>query len=262
MEGAKREAHWDVLYAWCKLLTEHAFHYTACESQMGLEVAQQMEAREKAEKGITGGRDEYFKSKEYMGLMKKLGRAHAKYTGMKNSLTSSNSGEDRSLFLADSVFPATLRKLVRPKLEKKKDDGAIGRTRREIKERAFGDSVEKMKSRRIEESRDQEYAVEEIGDEDWKLPVIGGRRGRGRGRGRARGGSPLKRGRKRIRAQGGEEGDAGESLKKQKKKREKKDKGGDEGNTGMRGEEKRKVSLFPRRVPRGRRKGKEKTDFL
>jgi len=74
VEGAKREAHWDVLYAWCKLLTDHAFHYTACESQMGLEVAQQMEVREATEKGIIGGRDEYFKSKEYLGLIKKAGQ--------------------------------------------------------------------------------------------------------------------------------------------------------------------------------------------
>ena len=112
---ARKEAHWDVLYAWCKLLTEHAFHYTACVSQMGLEVAQQMEARETAEKSVSGGRDEYFKSKEYSMLMKKLGRAHAKYTSMKNSLVDCKTPGEQSLFLADPVFPSSLKKLLRGK---------------------------------------------------------------------------------------------------------------------------------------------------
>ena len=36
---ARQENHWDVLYAWSKLFTSHAFHYVACQGQMGLEVA-------------------------------------------------------------------------------------------------------------------------------------------------------------------------------------------------------------------------------
>ena len=259
VEGARREAHWDVLYAWCKLLTEHAFHYTACPSQMGLEVAQQMEVREAAEKGIIGGRDEYFRSKEYLGLMKKLGRAHAKYTGMKNSLASAKTAGDQSLFLADPVFPATLRKLVRSKQEKKKDDdsGAIGRKRRELKDRAFGEAGDMVRTgRRVEQPREDEYADEGVDDEDWKLPHIGGKRGRGRGRGHGR--SPLKRGRKRnlgqVQAKGDVEGEAGKSAKRQKKR--------NVGDTQAKEGGERKTAVFPRRVPKGRRKEKEKTDFL
>ena len=268
VEGARREAHWDVLYAWCKLLTEHAFHYTACGSQMGLEVAQQMEVREAAEKGITGGRDEYFRSKEYLGLMKKLGRAHAKYTSMKNSLASSKTPSDQSLFLADPVFPVTLRKLVRSKQEKKKDDdsGAIGRKRRELKDRAFGETGDMMRTRRIEQARELDYAEEGVEDEDWKLPIIGGRRGRGRGRGRGWGRSPSRRGRKRKLGQGQAMGDgeleAGKSTKRLKKKKEKTDHIGGVGNSQAERGGKRKTASFPRKVPKPRKKEKEKTDFL
>ena len=241
---ARKEAHWDVLYAWCKLLTEHAFHYTACVSQMGLEVAQQMEARETAEKSVSGGRDEYFKSKEYSMLMKKLGRAHAKYTSMKNSLVDCKTPGEQSLFLADPVFPSSLKKLLRSKQDKKKEDdsGAIGRKRRALKDRAFGDIPG---AGGMEQSRDSEMED----DEDWKLPSSGVGRGRGRGRGRSRGrgGSPSKRGRKRVLCKGNDGGEEAIAIR-QKRGRKKLD---------HQGEAVKKAAPFPRRVPKSKQRHKE-----
>ena len=188
MDLARRESHWDVMYAWCKLVTSHAFHYTACPGQMGLEVAQQMEQREVAERGFVSSREDYFKSKEYLGLIKKLGKAHGQYSAMKTSLASSRRPEDRGLFLADQVFPDTLRKLSKRKEQVQEgggEGGTIGRKRRELKDRAFTDEeLRAMKKPRFDE-------------EEWR-PSLGGRgrgrgkrtigRGRGRGRGKGAGG--------------------------------------------------------------------------
>merc|ERR1712037_562274 len=103
--------------------------------------------------------------------------------------------------------------------------GALGRKRRGLKDRAFGDPGEMMRTRR----------------------------GRGIG-------SPSRRGKKRSIGQsdGPGEGEAGKSVKRQKKKKEKTVQQGDVGQGG--GE--RKTSLFPRKVPKARRKEKEKTGFL
>ena len=57
-----RQHHWDILYAWSKLFTSHAFHYVACQGQMGLEVALVMELREVRERNTSGSKEEYFKS--------------------------------------------------------------------------------------------------------------------------------------------------------------------------------------------------------
>ena len=162
-------------------MTSHAFHYTACPGQMGLEVAQQLEQREVAERGFVSSREDYFKSKEYLGLIKKLGKAHGQYSAMKNSLASSRRTEDRGLFLADQVFPDTLRELSKRKEQVQDgggEGGTIGRKRRELKDRAFTDEeLRAMKKPRFDE-------------EEWRPSPVGRGRGRGKrtiGRGRGRG---------------------------------------------------------------------------
>jgi len=187
-ELARAEQHWDVTFAWCRLVTGHAFHYTAAAGWMGLEVAQQLEQREAGERSSQGARDDYFTSKEYTGLIRKLGKAHAKYTEMKSSLAPPS---DRGLFLADSSFPTTVRKVAKRRRAPEVEEGtsSIGRKRRELKERAYGEEqvVERRK-------------VENDEEDEWQLaPSTGqGRRGRGRGRGKgARGARGVGRGNKR-----------------------------------------------------------------
>merc|ERR1711971_812354 len=127
------------------------------------------------------------------------------------------------------------------------------------KDRAFGEAGDMVRTgRTLEQAREHEHADEWVDEEDWKFPLIGGRRGRGRGRGRGQGRSPSKKGRKRNlgqnQAKGDVEGDAGKSAKRQKKR--------NVGDTQAKEGGERKTAVFPRRVPKGRRKDKEKTDFL
>ena len=190
---ARHEHHWDVMFAWSKLFTTHAFHYVACQSQMGLEVALQMEQKEVEEKSNSGSKEDYFKSKEFLGLMKKMGKAHSKYVSMKTSLASSNVEADKSLFLTDQNFPKTVKQVGEQEDRERKDAGkvdssAIGETRRGLKYKFYGGSEEvsgAQEVRRVEE-------------DEW-TPVIsfskrGKGGGRGRGRGRGRKGEKSKRG--------------------------------------------------------------------
>ena len=172
---ARQESHWDVLYAWSKLFTSHTFHYVACQGQVAL----QMEQREVTERNNFGGKEEYFKSKEFTSLMKKMGKAHSKYVSMKNSLASSKVKADSSLFLTDSTFPQTVRQVgyqasQERDLTNKVVDSAIGDKRRGIKYKFYGVGEDT--------SADQEG---ERGKEDEWTPVVSfTKRGRGGSRGR------------------------------------------------------------------------------
>ena len=140
---AKQEHHWDVLYAWSKLFTSHAFHYVACQSQMGLEVALQMEQKEVEEKNTSGNKEDYFKSKEFLGVMKKMGKAHSKYMSMKTNLAKSKGESDKSLFLTDANFPKTIKELGEKESKKVEEvkqvaQSTIGATRRDLKYKFYG----------------------------------------------------------------------------------------------------------------------------
>ena len=126
--------------------------------------------------------------------MKKLGKAHNKYTSMKNSLVSKSKPEDKGLFLVDENFPQTLAKLCT--LEKGDKDGtslqgrsAIGDRRRAIKDRAIGGIPNKTRKRPVESESEDEmwsYGSTSFSKTPKKAKATRGR-GRGRGRGRERG---------------------------------------------------------------------------
>jgi len=192
---AKQEHHWDVLYAWSKLFTSHAFHYVACQSQMGLEVALQMEQKEVEEKNTSGNREDYFKSKEFLGVMKKMGKAHSKYMSMKTSLAESTGESDKSLFLTDANFPKTIKQLGEKENMKREEakqvatTSTIGATRRGLKYKFYGGNDE----------GDEEETVKKVETDEWTPVQSFSKRGRGgRGRGRKGRGEKVRRGKSNI----------------------------------------------------------------
>ena len=178
---ARQENHWDVLYAWSKLFTSHAFHYVACQGQMGLEVALQMEQKEVEERNTSGSKEEYFKSKEFLGLMKKMGKAHSKYVSMKTSLASSNVETEKSLFLTDQTFPQTVKQVGEQENKKREEDSrasnsAIGEKRRGIKYKFYGGS---------EDVPGGQEGARRVEEDEWRPVISFSKRGRGaRGRGK------------------------------------------------------------------------------
>ena len=137
-ELARKDSHWDVMYAWSKLFTGHAFHYAACHTPMGIEMAYLAEQRDSSDKFGANASQDYFKSKEFVTMMNKVGKSHAKYVEMKKRLADSNDPEDSSLFMIDSDFVNSLNKcaLKVDKAElvrKAKEQSKVGQSRRSLK---------------------------------------------------------------------------------------------------------------------------------
>ena len=141
VEQARSDCHWDVVYAWSKLFTSHAFHFTALPTQMGLEMAVQLEQKKRME-SPAAAQLEYFSSKEYLRLMKVLKKSHNKYTKMKSSLADPSNSIDKSLFFIDGSLPLSIKETVEPREPEeqrlKTDAEGIGIKRRELKNKFFG----------------------------------------------------------------------------------------------------------------------------
>jgi len=140
-EQAKADNHWDVMYAWSKLFTNYAFYYVVCDTQMGIEMSYQSDQRETAEKNIAAANHEYFKTKQFEGLLHKVSKAHIKYVTMKKSLVSSKSKGDE-IDIIDSDFPKTLRETSATNdkeeiVKKAKEKSKLGETRRGLKYKFF-----------------------------------------------------------------------------------------------------------------------------
>jgi len=183
-EMARQEHHWDVLYAWSKLFTSHAFHYVACQNQMGLEVALQMEQKEVEGRSSAGNKEDYFKSKEFLGVMKKMSKAHSKYINLKANLSNSTAEVDKSLFLTDPDFPKKVKQLGEQKGDEVADkaaaSNAIGAKRRGIKYKFYGGNENN------EDGTDgEEEGVRRVEENEWTPVQSFSKRGKG---GRGRGG--------------------------------------------------------------------------
>jgi len=164
VETAKMEKHWDVSYAWCKLFTSHAFYFTAKPLQMGLEVAVQLEHKDVQEKSRGSDREIYFKSKEYLRMVRKLSKRHKRYLARKNAVANPKDPSDSSLYLTDSNFPDTLKSLAVEAAETKKErksvkpvESVIGSTRRQLKDKFFTgvgeDEAEEARRKKINKNK-------------------------------------------------------------------------------------------------------------
>ena len=143
VELARSDSHWDVVYAWSKLFNSHAFHYTAVPTQMGLEMAIQLEQKKNMENlSSVGAQNEYCNSREFSGLMKGLRSNHNKYTKMKMALADPNNLAEKSLFLIDGNLLENIKQSIEPKESREeqkllKNSDAIGLKRRELKNKFF-----------------------------------------------------------------------------------------------------------------------------
>jgi len=143
VELARSENHWDVVYAWSKLFNEHAFHFTTLPTQMGLEMAIQLEQKKRMEnQNSRGAQNEYFKSKEFNGLLKGMRKIHSKYTRLKGSLSNAEDETEKSLYFIDPNLPESIKEIIEPKEEPPEealytDRDGIGSKRRNLKNKFF-----------------------------------------------------------------------------------------------------------------------------
>merc|ERR1711874_526998 len=89
-----------------------------------------------------GAQNEYFKSKEFYGLMKGMRKIHSRYTRMKESLSNPGDETEKSLYFTDANLPETIKEIIEPKEEPPEgglytDRDGIGSKRRNLKNKFF-----------------------------------------------------------------------------------------------------------------------------
>jgi len=185
-----------VVYAWAKLFTMSAFHYVVADTQMGLEVALQLENKEQQSKQSAKKTENYFESKDFDKLMQQVTRAHSKYESMKTALVGGKT-KDRNLFYTDGDMPHKLLELTKkaeePQVEKGGPKDDLGERRKKIKESYFSHGTESTRDRLFAEGRDKYSGDSQEDEEELNLPQEDvewtpgkSRKGVGRGRGKKR----------------------------------------------------------------------------
>jgi len=154
MEEAKRDLHFDILYAWSKLIINHAFQYSVISTGVGLEVCRAQERRDSEVFGRSHPTESCFQSKEFRSMVRRLGKAHENYVQIKSSL---NKGADQSLSSIDVGLMEKIADLTtyknKPIIETENLED-IGDTRKQIKNKYFSSAHEKEQS---EEEQDAEW---------------------------------------------------------------------------------------------------------
>ena len=147
MEEARNDLHYDILYAWNKLILCNAFHYSVVGERMGLEVAKTLERKQDLETSASQPSNQYFKSKEFKNMIRHLTKAHDNYVKIKNAFTE-DSVSGHSLNLMDVNLIKNIEELtaddLKPTLMKgsisQSDD--IGEKRKRLKAQYFSKALE------------------------------------------------------------------------------------------------------------------------
>jgi len=143
---AKRDKHYDVLYAWSRLIANHAFLYSCVSRNIGIEVGKHMEKKDPQDTLEGYSATSFLKSKVFKGKMRKLSLAHAKYMKTKEAVIKANPDKMLSLNSADVNILDVLDNIVneesKPRMKekmrlRKTGDKDLGEKRKLLKEKSF-----------------------------------------------------------------------------------------------------------------------------
>lgn len=147
MDEARKDIHYDILYAWNKLILSNAFHYSVVGEQMGIEVAKTLERKEDQSNSSVQPSNQYFKSKEFRNMMRRLTKAHDNYVKVKNAFTQ-DSVSGHSLNLMDVDLIKNIEELIKDEEDEPKMKGDksqpddIGEKRKRLKEQYFSKELD------------------------------------------------------------------------------------------------------------------------
>jgi len=111
MDDAKRDMHYDILYAWSKLILYQAFQYSVVGAYLGLEVGKAQERRELDEYSGAQTTKTCFQSREFKSIHRRLSKAHDDYLKMKAALSKNAGYPEYSLASIDVGLMDKINKL-------------------------------------------------------------------------------------------------------------------------------------------------------
>ena len=168
--------HWEIVYCWAKLITDHAFHFCASVKFLGLEFASKSGDRLSDKPGKSRKNfapDPLYKQDSFREILESLSKTHGQYENMKKAL-------NLEFSIASKDFPLNLERLSADEkfaMEKgdkgntlKENGVGIGQRRKNIIEKSltFGSGTSSL------ENEDE--------DEEWK-PDEKKSKGKGKGKG-------------------------------------------------------------------------------
>jgi len=171
VDEAKNDKHYDLVFAWTKLFTENAFHYSATQTQLGPETAFMLEKKETVEENIKRRPVDWFASKEFLRMMGRITKKHQMYASVKETLIQQK-GEANRIFITDTNLPEMVKKIVEEtscesNVIEEKTSNDIGNLRKNIKDRYFSSgNVESHRDRLFVEGRVKAEVLNR-GNEEW-----------------------------------------------------------------------------------------------
>lgn len=152
VEEARRDNHYDVLYAWYKLICCHAFQYSVVDGHYGVEVAKKIDKKDNGETLMTYSASSYLKSKDFRSVLRRLNRAHTSYSKMKATFLQTSTDDMISLNSASETIIEDIEQIASQESKPEpgaephskvtlKGPSAIGEKRKKLKERfLFGET--------------------------------------------------------------------------------------------------------------------------
>jgi len=146
IKSATKDKHYDVLYAWSRLIANHAFQYSCVSRNLGIEVGKHMERKDPEDTLEGYSATSFLKSKVFKGKMRKLSLAHAKYMKTKEAVIRAHPDKMLSLNSADPNLIEAIEEIsnqeskarLKERLRlKKSGDKELGEKRKMLKERSF-----------------------------------------------------------------------------------------------------------------------------
>merc|ERR1711971_701184 len=154
IEKSKLEDHYDVVFAWVKLFTEGAFHFTSTATQMGFETAFKIEQKETKQEKMKKKHTDYFSTKAFSKSVNSMNKSFANYQKIKERWIQQNP-KNKNMFPANHSFSENIKKIINGEVDedrKPKDD--TGERRRALKEKYYATgSVESYRDRLKEDGR-------------------------------------------------------------------------------------------------------------
>lgn len=150
MKELRSDTHWELVYCWAKLLTDHAFVFVASTQHLGLEFSS------KNHKGVSDDQMEQPQYREtfFSSGLESLRKIHDKYTNLKNALISEKptpymreTVNYSGLSLSSNELPDKMANLInkinyktnyKPKKKHQEIDINIGMRRKQIIAKSFG----------------------------------------------------------------------------------------------------------------------------
>ncbi len=172
IEECRQCRHWEIVYCWAKLASDHAFHFVAFTQKIGLEhssKAEKMEQKMDRKNSERTRLEPVYESESFKNALENLKRCHNRYSSMKKAILGNDDRVfDSGLSSSTGNFPEVLNSYLDTpftgmdgpsgNLLSDQHGVSIGQRRKQLIEKSFGDNSVSVEA--TEDDEDEVIKVE------------------------------------------------------------------------------------------------------